>query len=145
MKDVVAVILAGGKGKRMLSMQSKTLHKVSDRAILDWQLDACQLAGIENIVVVVGAHSDEIRQHLSRDGHALNIRIAVQEEPLGTADAVNAAMNTIRELKARYAVISRSAWMSRQLMDALSAIRTARSRASSNSRSARPKKSRSRK
>ena len=105
MKDVVAVILAGGKGKRMLSMQSKTLHKVSDRAILDWQLDACQLAGIENIVVVVGAHSDEIRQHLSRDGHALNIRIAVQEEPLGTADAVNAAMNTIRELKARYAVI----------------------------------------
>lgn len=105
MKDVVAVILSGGKGKRMLSMQSKALHKVADRTILDWQLDACQLAGIENIVVVVGSHSDDIRRHLSFDGHALNIHIAVQEEPRGTADAVNAAMDKIHELKARYIVI----------------------------------------
>ncbi len=105
MKDVVAVILSGGRGKRMHSMQCKSLHKVADRAILDWQLDACQLAGIENIIVVVGALSDDIRQHLARDGHALNIDIAVQEDPLGTAHAVMAAMDKVRELKARYAVI----------------------------------------
>lgn len=105
MKDVVAVILSGGRGKRMHSMQCKSLHKVADRAILDWQLDACQLAGIENIIVVVGAFSEDIRQHLARDGHALNIDIAVQEEPLGTAHAVMAAMDKIHELKARYAVI----------------------------------------
>lgn len=105
MKDVVAVILSGGKGKRMLSVQSKALHKVADRTILDWQLDACQLAGIENIVVVIGAHSDDLRRHLAMDGHALNIHIAVQEEPRGTADAVSAAMDKIHELKARYVVI----------------------------------------
>lgn len=105
MKDVVAVILSGGRGKRMNSMQCKSLHKVADRTILDWQLDACQLAGIENIIVVVGALSDDIRAHLARDGHALNIHIAVQDEPRGTADAVKAAMDQIHELKARYAVI----------------------------------------
>ncbi len=105
MKDVVAVILAGGKGKRMHSVQSKALHRVSDRAIIDWQLDACQLSGIENIIVVVSPHGEDIRNHLSRDGHALNIHFALQEEPRGTADAVMAAMDKIRELKARYVVI----------------------------------------
>ena len=105
MKDVVAVILSGGRGKRMNSMQCKSLHKVADRAILDWQLDACQLAGIENIIVVVGSFSDDIRAHLARDGHALNIEIAVQDEPLGTADAVKAALPKIHDIKARYAVI----------------------------------------
>lgn len=108
MKDVVAVILAGGRGKRMHSMQSKALHKVADRTMLDWELDACQLAGIENIIVVIGAHADDIRQHLARDGHALNIDMAVQNEPLGTANAVVAALPRIQELKTRYAVILNS-------------------------------------
>ncbi len=105
MKDVVAVILAGGKGRRMHSMQCKALHKVADRSMLDWTLDACQLAGIENVIVVVGLLSDDIRAHLARDGHALNIHIAVQEEPLGTADAVRSALDKMKELKARYAII----------------------------------------
>ena len=105
MKDVVAVILAGGKGRRMHSMQSKALHKVADRSMLDWTLDACQLAGIENVIVVVGLLSDDIRTHLAHDGHALNIDIAVQEEPRGTADAVSSAMEKMKALKARYAII----------------------------------------
>ena len=105
MKDVVAVILAGGKGTRMHSMQCKALHKVADRAMLDWALDACQLAGIENVIVVVGIFNDDVRSHLARDGHALNISIAVQEEPLGTADAVRSAFDQMKELKARYAII----------------------------------------
>ena len=105
MKDVVGVILAGGKGRRMHSMQTKALHKVADRAMLDWTLDACQLAGIENVIVVVGALSDDIRSHLARDSHALNISIAPQEEPLGTADAVRCALEQMQSLKARYAVI----------------------------------------
>lgn len=105
MKDVVAVILSGGRGKRMQTMHSKALHKVADRTILDWQLDACQLSGIENIIIVVGAFSDEIRNHLARDGHALNIYIAVQDEPLGTAHALAAAMDKVHELKARYVVV----------------------------------------
>lgn len=105
MKDVVAVILAAGRGKRMHSMQSKVLHKVADRPILDWTLDACQLAGIENIVVVIGPHSNDVRAHLAKDAHALNIDIAVQDEPRGTADAVRSAMDKLAILKPRYVVV----------------------------------------
>lgn len=104
MKDVVAVILAAGKGKRMHSTQPKTLHKVADRTILDWILDACQLAGIENVIVVTGPDS-AISQHLSHDSHALNIETAIQPEALGTADAVRAAFPQMKALKTRYAVI----------------------------------------
>lgn len=105
MKDVIAVILAAGKGKRMHSDQAKTLHKVGDRTILDWMLDACQLAGIENVIVVVGPHNDDIRQHLQNDGHALTIELATQNAPLGTADAVRAAFDQMKASKARYAMI----------------------------------------
>ena len=105
MKDVIAVILAAGKGTRMHSTQAKPLHKVDGRTILDLMLDACQLAGIENVIVVVGPHNDDIRQHLSYDGHALSIELATQAQPLGTADAVRSAFEQIKASKARYAIV----------------------------------------
>ena len=105
MKDVIAVILVAGKGTRMHSTQAKPLHKVDGRTILDLMLDACQLAGIENVIVVVGPHNDDIRQHLSYDGHALSIELATQAQPLGTADAVRSAFEQIKASKARYAIV----------------------------------------
>lgn len=105
MKDVVAVILAGGRGTRMHTAMNKSLHRVGDRAIIDWLLDACQLASIEHIIVVTGPGSTDLREHLARDGHALEICIAVQDEPQGTGDAVRAALPRLREIGARHAII----------------------------------------
>jgi bifunctional UDP-N-acetylglucosamine pyrophosphorylase/glucosamine-1-phosphate N-acetyltransferase len=84
-----AIILAAGQGTRMKSPLPKVLHPVAHRAMLDHAIDAAEGLGCERIVVVVGAHSPEVRAHVVRRlGEAA---IAVQDPPLGTGHAVRAA------------------------------------------------------
>ena len=56
-----AIILAAGQGTRMKSPLPKVLHPVGARAMLDHAIDAAEALGCERIVVVVGAHSPEVR------------------------------------------------------------------------------------
>lgn len=84
-----AIILAAGQGTRMKSPLPKVLHPVGHRAMLDHAIDAAEALGCERIVVVVGTHSPQVRDHVvARLGEAA---IAVQDPPLGTGHAVRAA------------------------------------------------------
>ncbi|HEX4179375.1 MAG TPA: bifunctional UDP-N-acetylglucosamine diphosphorylase/glucosamine-1-phosphate N-acetyltransferase GlmU [Caulobacteraceae bacterium] len=84
-----AVILAAGQGTRMKSPLPKVLHKVGGRAMLDTAIDTAEGLGCERIVVVVGAHSPAVRDHVARRlGEGA---WALQDPPLGTAHAVLAA------------------------------------------------------
>ena len=61
-----AIILAAGQGTRMKSPLPKVLHPVGARAMLDHAIDAAEALGCERIVVVVGAHSPEVRAHVEK-------------------------------------------------------------------------------
>lgn len=84
-----AIILAAGQGTRMKSPLPKVLHPIGQRAMLDHAIDAAEALGCERIVVVVGAHSPEVRDHVVR--RLGEDSIAVQDPPLGTGHAVRAA------------------------------------------------------
>lgn len=84
-----AVILAAGQGTRMKSPLPKVLHPIGGRAMLDHAIDAAEQAGCERIVVVVGTHSPEVGEHVTRRLGAA--AVAVQDPPLGTGHAVRAA------------------------------------------------------
>ncbi len=73
----------------MKSQLPKVLHPVGQRAMLDHAIDAAEALGCERIVVVVGAHSPEVRDHVVR--RLGEDSIAVQDPPLGTGHAVRAA------------------------------------------------------
>ncbi len=84
-----AVILAAGQGTRMKSPLPKMLHKVGGRTLVDRAIDVAEALGCSRIVVVVGAHSPEVGEHVRKrlgDG-----AIAIQDPPLGTGHAVLAA------------------------------------------------------
>src|ERR1700744_464291 len=88
-----AVILAAGQGTRMKSPTPKVLHKVGGRAMLDLAIDAAEELGCDRIVVVVGAHSPQVGEHVKkRLGEGA---IAVQDPPLGTGHAVLAAKDAL--------------------------------------------------
>lgn len=88
-----AVILAAGQGTRMKSPTPKVLHKVGGRAMLDRAIDAAEELGCDRIVVVVGAHSPQVGEHVrKRLGEGA---IAVQDPPLGTGHAVLAARDAL--------------------------------------------------
>jgi bifunctional UDP-N-acetylglucosamine pyrophosphorylase / glucosamine-1-phosphate N-acetyltransferase len=84
--DLTAVVMAGGLGTRMKSATPKHLHLLLGRRMVDWVIAAARDAGVERIVVVAspdGADSYE------------GLEVAVQDEPLGTGDAVRAARAAI--------------------------------------------------
>src|SRR5258708_38922985 len=93
MSPRAAVILAAGLGTRMKSPIPKVLHKVGGRALIDHAIDAVEGAGCERIVVVIGKAAPEVRAHVeARLGEGA---IAVQDPPLGTGQAVQAAEDAL--------------------------------------------------
>ena len=60
-----AIILSAGQGRRLLPLtenQPKCLLPIAGRSVLQWQLDALLDAGIKNINIVTGFHSDLVEQ-----------------------------------------------------------------------------------
>jgi bifunctional UDP-N-acetylglucosamine pyrophosphorylase/glucosamine-1-phosphate N-acetyltransferase len=85
----LVVILAAGQGTRMRSAVQKLLHPLCGRRIIAWPIAAAQAAGARG-VVIVDSPQRRLEGVLS-DG----VTLAVQERPLGTADAVRAAAGAI--------------------------------------------------
>ena len=83
------VILAVGRGTRMRSATPKLAHELCGRPLLAWPVEAALAAGAGRVVVVVGA--DDGLAGLLGEG----VEVAVQQQPLGTADAVAAAAGLI--------------------------------------------------
>jgi bifunctional UDP-N-acetylglucosamine pyrophosphorylase / glucosamine-1-phosphate N-acetyltransferase len=81
----VVVILAAGQGTRMRSATPKLLHEVCGRVMIAWPVAAARAAGASKVVVVEGPDRPF--------GPALDdeVKMAMQPQPLGTADAVKAA------------------------------------------------------
>ena len=90
------VILAAGEGKRMKSSRSKLLHEIAGHSMLSYAVTAATTVQPEHIVVVVGHFRDQVEAHLSEI--APHVLIAVQEEQLGTGDAVQAALGQVADL-----------------------------------------------
>lgn len=89
-----AVILAAGQGTRMKSPTPKVLHRIGGRAMLDHAIDAAEGLGCERIVVVCGAHSPQVGAHVAkRLGESA---VAIQDPPLGTGHAVQAAQEALK-------------------------------------------------
>ena len=92
MKRPLAVILAGGEGKRMKSMTPKVLHKIAGRPIIEHVVRHVAAAGFENIAIVVPWSHDDIKAALADLDIKARIYFVVQPEPKGTADALSKAL-----------------------------------------------------
>ena len=84
MGKIKAIVLAGGKGTRMKSELPKVLHKIYDRCIIDYVCDACEGAGIDEILVIVGHKHELVEEHLKNKN---NVKCILQEQQLGTGHA----------------------------------------------------------
>jgi bifunctional UDP-N-acetylglucosamine pyrophosphorylase/glucosamine-1-phosphate N-acetyltransferase len=87
--DPTVVILAAGEGTRMRSAVPKVLHPLCGRPLIAWPVAAARDAGAGRVVVVDNPRR-RLEEHLP-DG----VELAIQEEPLGTGDAVAAAAGLI--------------------------------------------------
>jgi bifunctional UDP-N-acetylglucosamine pyrophosphorylase/glucosamine-1-phosphate N-acetyltransferase len=94
-RPLLTVVLAAGKGTRMRSEVPKVLHAVAGRSMLGHVLALSTAVGGEKLAVVVGPGMDAVgREALAA---APGASVFVQENQLGTADAVLAARAAIAD------------------------------------------------
>lgn len=92
-----AVILAAGFGGRLGPLtqhRPKSLVPVNGRPLVDHVLDSVRQAGVQEVVVVLGYHGDQVRAHLG-DGryHGLGIDYARNDQyHLGNASSLWCAL-----------------------------------------------------
>ena len=90
------VILAAGKGTRMLSKGPKVLHALCGRPILGYVLDQARHLDPERILLVLGHGRDEVRAWVEAEEPDARIGFVVQEEQLGTGHAVQQCLEELR-------------------------------------------------
>lgn len=87
MNNFSAVILAAGKGTRMYSKKPKVLHTLAGKPMVKHVIDTCVGLGANNIHLVFGHGSDQMKQTLANE----SVSWVEQAEQLGTGHAVDQA------------------------------------------------------
>jgi bifunctional UDP-N-acetylglucosamine pyrophosphorylase/glucosamine-1-phosphate N-acetyltransferase/UDP-N-acetylglucosamine pyrophosphorylase len=88
--DVIAVILAAGKGTRMKSELPKVLHKIDSKSMISYVTKcAVKVVGQKNIHIVVGHQAEKVKKEIGKQFSAV---YAYQKNMLGTGDAVKVAL-----------------------------------------------------
>ncbi len=82
-KELCAVLLAAGEGKRMNSGKPKVMLEVLLKPMLGWVMDAARAAGVGDICVVTGHLEEQVKAYLGKDAVTVT-----QHERKGTGHAV---------------------------------------------------------
>lgn len=102
-KPAALVVLAAGQGTRMRSALPKVLHQVCGRSLVGHLLAAASVLDAEETVVVVGHGRDAVINEVSAQAPAA--RCVVQEQQLGTGNAVRRALDALPELSGTVVVV----------------------------------------
>ena len=94
--DMMAIVMAAGKGTRMKSKKSKLVQKIYGKEIVKRAVENAEKAGVNNIVAVVGYMKEEVMAVLGN-----SVQYAVQEEMLGTGHAVMQASKYLEGKKGK--------------------------------------------
>lgn len=95
----IAVILAAGKGSRMMSKLPKVMHPIANKPMIGHVLSVASQLHPKEIIVVVGPGMSEVTNFISPHTSVL------QKKRLGTADAVKVALPMAAKNKAQTVLI----------------------------------------
>jgi dTDP-glucose pyrophosphorylase len=96
-----AVLMAGGKGKRLYPLTEKIpkpLLKIGDRPIMEHNIDRLKNFGIANVFVSINYLGEQLIEYFG-DGSqkGINITYIKEEKPLGTVGSIKLAENDFKE------------------------------------------------
>ena len=92
------IVMAAGMGTRLKSAVPKVLHRILGRPLVQFPVRLA-LDGTDAPVVIVGCEVDDLRRAVHADTPTERIRFALQEQALGTADAVRAGLAALPPAK----------------------------------------------
>ena len=99
--NIMAIVMAAGKGTRMKSKKSKLVQKIYGKEVVKRAVENALKAGVHDIVAVVGYMKEEVMAVLGD-----NVKYAFQEEMLGTGHAVMQAREYLKGKKGKVLVLN---------------------------------------
>lgn len=91
-RNLIALVLAAGKGTRFKSDKIKVLHPMLGKPMIHLVVDCMLALRPETVFVVVGYQKDEVMQ----EEYSKTVRFIHQKKQMGTAHAVLAAKNILQ-------------------------------------------------
>lgn len=99
------IILAGGLGKRMKSLLPKVLHEINGTPMLIMVIREAIKLIPSKIIIVVGQYKNIIEETIVKYDLLKYVTFSIQENPLGTGNAVLCTLNELSNLENDYSII----------------------------------------
>lgn len=99
--EVVAVIMAAGKGTRMKTNKSKVVHKIYGKELIKRVVETAKKVNVDDIITVVGYQKEQVQAVLGD-----TVKFAIQEEMLGTGHAVLQAEKYLKDKTGKVIILS---------------------------------------
>ncbi|MCE2503918.1 MAG: NTP transferase domain-containing protein [Chlorobi bacterium] len=107
MSDLVAVVMAAGKGTRMNDpKRAKVMFPIGGRPMIAHVIERAYDCGAERVILVVGYKGEAVRRWVENNFSNAPIGFVEQIEQLGTAHAVMQALPMLRECEGDVFVLS---------------------------------------
>ena len=95
-----AIILAGGRGKRLRPITDyvpKPLIPIKNIPIIEWQIKYLKKFGVSEVIICSGYKTEMIENYLNNKKLGIKISFSVEDIPLGTGGAIKKAGKKINE------------------------------------------------
>ncbi len=100
-QEVIALVLAAGKGTRMKSDKSKLVHKIYGKELVKRVVETAKKSGVNDVIAVVGYKKEQVQQVLGD-----SVKYAYQDEMLGTGHAVLQAEEYLKDKHGKVVVLN---------------------------------------
>ena len=100
-QEVIALVLAAGKGTRMKSDKSKLVHKIYGKELVKRVVETAKKSGVNDVIAVVGYKKEQVQQVLGD-----SVKYAYQDEMLGTGHAVLQAEEYLKDKPVKVVVLN---------------------------------------
>jgi bifunctional UDP-N-acetylglucosamine pyrophosphorylase/glucosamine-1-phosphate N-acetyltransferase len=88
--EIISIILAAGKGKRMNSDLPKPLHKIAGKTLMGWLENSLDEVNVTKKIYVLGHQNEKLIKFIGTSDYI------IQEPQLGTGHAVNLTKDKIK-------------------------------------------------
>ena len=95
-----AIILAGGRGKRLSLITDyvpKPLIPIKNIPIIEWQIKYLKKYGVNEVIICTGYKTNMIENYLSIKNIGIKIKFSIEKTPLGTGGAIKRAGKMIND------------------------------------------------
>ena len=96
-----AIILAGGRGKRLRPITDyvpKSLVPINNIPIIEWQIKYLKKYGVKEIIICTGYKAEMIENFLAmKNNLGVKIKFSIEKTPLGTGGAIKQAGLSIKD------------------------------------------------